>query len=65
MKFAAYIAFSFNIFLYNLLITFFYHFTYGCMFCMLLFNCVNYVFYSYCYVCNILFDCGVLYIVYV
>jgi hypothetical protein len=29
-------------------ITFLYNFVYGCMFCMLLFNCVNYVFLFLC-----------------
>jgi hypothetical protein len=61
MKFAAYVAFSFITFFSYTFGYFFYHFMYGCMFCVLLFNCVNCVFfivmfmYSYCYVCNILF----------
>jgi hypothetical protein len=36
MKFAAFMAFSF-ITLFLILVTFFYNFMYGCMFCMLLF----------------------------
>jgi hypothetical protein len=44
-----------------------YHFMYGCMFCMLMFNFVQVsLMYSYCYVCSvlgILFHCVVLCIV--
>ena len=68
-------------FVYHILshsfVSVFYHCVYGCMFCMLLFSFVNYVFllclcilimfmYSYCYVCSvlgILFHCVVLCIV--
>jgi hypothetical protein len=68
MKFAAYMVF----FVYHIFSrspgSIFYHCIYGCMFCMLLFNFVNYVFlllclcilivmftYSYCYVCSVLY----------
>ena len=43
MKFATYMAFLFIIFLDVLLVPF-YHCIYGCIFCMLLFNFVSYVF---------------------
>ena len=43
MKFAAFMAFSFIIFLHVLLVLL-YHCLYGCMFCILSFNSVSYVF---------------------
>jgi hypothetical protein len=64
MEFAAYMAVSFITLLYYFAYTF-YQFICGCLFCVLLFNCVNYVFllclcilivmfvYSYFYVCYV------------
>ena len=45
MKFAAYMAVSFIIFAYASIL---YRCVYGCMFCVLLFNFVNYVFMLLC-----------------
>jgi len=50
MKFAAYMAVSFNHILPYSFGSIEYYCTYGCMFCMLLFNCVSYVFLLLCYV---------------
>ena len=44
-KFAAFVAFSFIIFFYVLLVLFYYC-VFGCMFCILLFNSISYVFLS-------------------
>jgi hypothetical protein len=50
MKFFVYTALSFITLFHILLVKCFYHFMYGCMYCMLLFNCVNYVLHCYIYV---------------
>ena len=52
MKFTAYIAFSLIIFL-HVLIVLFYHCIYGCVFCVLLFNSVSYVFLLLCMLCSV------------
>jgi hypothetical protein len=63
MKFAAYMAFSFIVIFSYSFDSIFYHCIYGCMFCMFLFNFINYVFcifvfiYSYFYVYVFLLLC--------
>jgi len=48
MKFTAYMAILFNAFFSRSSGSILYHCVYGCMFCMLLFNFVNYVFLLLC-----------------
>jgi hypothetical protein len=50
MKFAAYMAISFITFFPYSSDSILYHCIQGCMFCMLVFNFVNYVFLFFCYV---------------
>jgi len=50
MKIATYMAVSFNHILSYSFGSVLHHFIYGCMFCMLLFNFISYVFLLLCYI---------------
>ena len=53
MKFAAFMVFSFIIFLHVFFLLFFYHCVYCCMLCILLLNSVSYVFLLLCMLCSV------------
>jgi hypothetical protein len=57
VKFAAFMVFSFIIFLHVLLVPFFYNFVYGFMFCILLFNSLSYEFLLLC-LCILIVMCA-------
>jgi hypothetical protein len=52
-KFAAFMAFSFITILSRSFGSFSYHRVYGCMYCVLLFNSVSYVFLLLCMLCSV------------
>ena len=63
MKFANFISFSFIIFLLLLLVVLFYHGVYGCMFSILLFDSLSYVFLLLC-LCFLIVTCAPFYILF-